>query len=214
MPLLSAVVPIMLNVISKTANEQKLNSADIARVLQADRTATSASAKPEVQAMVNEAVHIGDQAERLRSTFTDDEWTKIRLAPLATTYYVMSASASGVVGTTKELLAAGDAMKTLVKDARPTSLVDVAFGSLGKLDADSTLDKQSPRDSLVITLQAATAAVKAKSPADAKSFGDTLVALSRKVAEASREGGFLGIGGTRVSKEEEQAIAEIAAAVA
>ncbi len=164
--------------------------------------------------MVNEALHIGDRAERLRSTFTDDEWTKIRLAPLATTYYVMSASASGVVGTTKELLAAGDAMKALVKDALPTSLVDVAFGSLGKLDADSTLDKESPRRRLVTTLQAATAAVKAKSPADAKSFGDTLVALSRKVAEASREGGFLGIGGTRVSKEEEQVIAEIAAAVA
>jgi hypothetical protein len=85
---------------------------------------------------------------------------------------------------------------------------------LAKLDADSTLDKESPRHRLVTTLQAATAAVKAKSPADAKSFGDTLVALSRKVAEASKEGGFLGIGGTRVSKEEEQAIAEITAAVA
>ena len=66
----------------------------------------------------------------------------------------MSASASGVVGTTKELLAAGDAMKALVKDALPTSLVDVAFGSLGgKLDADSMLNKQSPRHSLVTTLQ-------------------------------------------------------------
>jgi hypothetical protein len=58
-------------------------------------------------------------------------------------------------------------------------------------------------------VQAAAAAVKAKSPVDAKAFGDTLVALSRKVAEASKEGGILGIGGTRVSKEEEQAIAEI-----
>jgi Bacterial protein of unknown function (DUF937) len=121
---------------------------------------------------------------------------------------------AGDLGNVLGALGQQDPMKTLVKDARPTSLVDVAFGSLGKLDADSTLDKQSPRDSLVTTLQAATAAVKAKSPADAKSFGDTLVALSRKVAEASREGGFLGIGGTRVSKDEEQAIAEIAAAVA
>jgi hypothetical protein len=57
MPLLSAVAPTMLNVISKTAKEQKLNSADIARILQADRAATSASAKPEVHAMVNEALH-------------------------------------------------------------------------------------------------------------------------------------------------------------
>jgi hypothetical protein len=41
-----------------------------------------------------------------------------------------------------------------------------------------------------------------------------MVALSRKVAEASKEGGFLGIGGTRVSKEEEQAIADVTSAVA
>jgi hypothetical protein len=40
-----------------------------------------------------------------------------------------------------------------------------------------------------------------------------MVALSRKVAEASKEGGFLGFGGTLVSKEEEQAIAEIATAL-
>jgi hypothetical protein len=40
------------------------------------------------------------------------------------------------------------------------------------------------------------------------------VAVSRKVAEASKEGGFLGIGGTRVSQQEEQAIGEITAALA
>jgi hypothetical protein len=34
------------------------------------------------------------------------------------------------------VIAAGDAMKDLVKDALPTSLVDVAFGSFeGKLDS-------------------------------------------------------------------------------
>jgi len=33
------------------------------------------------------------------------------------------------------------------------------------------------------------------------------------VAEASKEGGFLGIGGTRVSAQEQQAIDEIRAAV-
>ena len=63
-------------------------------------------------------------------------------------------------------------------------------------------------------VRAAAAAVKSKSPADGPSFAETLVALSRQIAEASKEGGFLGIGGTRVSTEEEHAIAEIASAVA
>jgi hypothetical protein len=214
-PLLSAVAPVVLNLISRSAKEQKLNSADIAKRLQAEHSATMGTAKPEVRAMVMEALGVGERAERLQGAFSQEEWTTVRLAPQAVTSYVMSADPSGAVGTTKELLAAGDALGALVKAALPTSLVDVAFGSLGgKLDAEAGLDTQMPRTKLLSMLREATASVKAKSPADAKSFGDTLVALSQKVAEASREGGFLGIGGTRVSQAEQQAIAEITAAVA
>jgi Bacterial protein of unknown function (DUF937) len=214
-PLLSLAAPAILGVISSTAKEQKLNSADIAKTLQTEHTAAMAAAKPELQAVLQEAFQLSDKAERLKGTFTDEEWKKIRLSPLAATFYVVSASPSGVSGITKEVIAAGDAMKALVKDALPTSLVDVAFGSFeGKLDLEDGLDEKSPRGSMLGVVQAAAAAVKAKSPVDARTFADTLVALSRKVAEASKEGGFLGIGGTRVSQEEEQAIAEITAAVA
>ena len=214
-PLLSLAAPAILGVISSTAKEQKLNSADIAKTLQSEHTANMAAAKPEVQAVLTEAFQLSDKAEKLKGTFTDDEWRKIRLSPVAVTFYVVSASPSGVSGITKEVIAAGDAMNTLVKDALPTSLVDVAFGSFdGKLELEGGLDESSPRGSMLGVVQAASAAVKAKSPVDHKTFADTLVALSRKVAEASKEGGFLGIGGTRVSQEEEQAIAEITAAVA
>lgn len=213
--LLSMAAPAILGVISSTAKEQKLNSADIAKTLQTEHTAAMAAAKPEVQAVLTEAFRLGDKAETLKGAFTDEEWKKIRLSPVAVTFYVVSASPSGLTGLAKEVMAAGDAMKTLVKDAMPTSLVDVAFGSFdGKLELEDGLDENSPRGSTLGVVQAAAAAVKAKSPVDAKSFSDTLIALSRKVAEASKEGGFLGIGGTRVSKEEEQAIAEITAAVA
>jgi hypothetical protein len=214
-PLLSLAAPAILSVISSTAKEQKLNSADIAKTLQSEHTANMAAAKPEVQAVLTEAFQLSDKAEKLKGTFSDEQWRKIRLSPVAVTFYVVSASPSGVSGITKEVIAAGDAMKTLVTDALPTSLVDVAFGSFeGKLELEGGLDESSPRGSMLGVVQAASAAVKAKSPVDHKTFGDTLVALSRKVAEASKEGGFLGIGGTRVSQEEEQAIAEITAAVA
>jgi hypothetical protein len=214
-PLLSLAAPAILGVISSTAKEQKLNSADIAKTLQSEHTATMAAAKPEVQAVLTEAFRLGDRAEKLKGLFTDEEWKKIRLSPIAVTYYVASASPSGIAGLSKEIIAAGDAMKGLVKDALPTSLVDVAFGSVeGKLDVEGELDENSPRGSTLGVVQAAAAAVKAKSPADAQTFADALVAVSRKVAEATKEGGFLGIGGTRVSEEEQQAIAEITAAVA
>jgi hypothetical protein len=216
-PLLTAAAPAILGMISKTAKANKLNSADIATLLQQEHQRSMASAKPEVRAVLDEAFKLGTKAETLRATFTDDEWRKIRLAPMAVTLYVAGASPSGLTGLSKEVIAAGEGLKSLVKDALPTSLVDVAFGSFeGKLDLEQegALDEKAPRTSILGVIKDATSAVKAKSPADARSFGDTLVALSRKVAEASKEGGFLGIGGTRVSAEEEQAIAAITTAVA
>lgn len=215
-PLLSAAAPAILGMISTTAKEQKLNSADIAKMLQKEHTDVMASAKPEVQAVLDEAFQLGDKAEKLKATFTDDEWNKIQMAPVAATFYVVSASPSGASGIAKEVVAAGEALRLLVKDALPTSLVDVAFGSFnGKLHLDGPgFDDQSPRDSALQSLKVAASAVKGKSPVNGKSFGDTLVALSRRVAEASKEGGILGFGGTLVSNEEEQAISAIAAAVA
>jgi hypothetical protein len=214
-PLIATAAPAILGMISKTAKENKLSSMDIASLLQQEHKTVMASAKPEVQAVLNEAFSLSNKAESLKSLFTDDEWKKIKLAPMAVTFYVVSASPSGIAGLSKEVLAAGEGMKSIVKEAQPTSLVDVAFGSFeGKLDEESgVIDERSPRTSMLGVVKAAASAVKTKTPADTKAFGDTLVKLSRHVAEASKEGGFLGIGGTRVSAEEEHAIAEITAAL-
>jgi hypothetical protein len=213
-PLLAAVAPTILGAIGTKAREEKLNPADIASLLQKEQASTLAAAKPHVKAMVDEAFHLGDRAESLKAKFNDQEWRQIRLSPLAVTFYVVSANPSGVTGIAKEVIAAGNAMQSIVKDALPLSLVDVAFSSLnGKLDVDGKLEEPVSRPNTLARLHSAAATVRAKSPVDAKSFGDAMVALSRKVAEASKEGGFLGFGGTLVSKEEEQAIAEIATAL-
>jgi hypothetical protein len=208
--------PAILGVIGAAAKEQKLSSAAIAATLQAESNAALAAAKPEVRAVLDEAFQLSDKAQALKGTFNDDEWKKIRLAPAAATLYIASASPSGAGGLSKEIVAAGETLKTIVKDALPTSLVDVAFGSFdgNLLDKDSGLDEQTPRHNILAALTSAMQTVKAKRPVDAQAFRDTIVTLSRKVAEASKEGGFLGIGGTLVSAEEEQALGDIAAAVA
>ena len=55
----------------------------------------------------------------------------------------------------------------------------------------------------------AVAAVSANSPRDASEYGRLLLNVASQVAEASKEGGFLGIGGTRVNEEEQKAIDQI-----
>jgi hypothetical protein len=213
-PLLAAVAPTILGAIGTKAREENLNPADIASLLQKEHASAIANAKPHVKTMVDEAFQLGDRAESLKAKFNDQEWSQIRLSPLAVTFYIVSANPSGATGIAKEVIAAGDAMHSIVKDALPMSLIDVAFSSLnGRLDLDGKLEEPVSRPNTLARLHSAAATVRAKSPVDAKSFGDAMVALSRKVAEASKEGGFLGFGGTLVSKEEEQAIAEIATAL-
>jgi hypothetical protein len=56
--------------------------------------------------------------------------------------------------------------------------------------------------------------VAANSPLQASSYAKMLVDVATKTAEASKEGGFLGFGGTLVSAEEQAAIDDLKALVA
>lgn len=53
----------------------------------------------------------------------------------------------------------------------------------------------------------------AKAPGDAPGFKAWLNTISEKVAEASSEGGFLGIGGVQVSDKEKATLADISKAL-
>ncbi len=214
--LVAAAVPALLRAITTAAKEQNVSSGDVATLLETQSAATLESADPQTRAIVDEAFYVSDKADQLRAMFSPSEWRAIRLAPQAVAHYVVTADPSGLTGMAQELLIAGDATAALVKSAEPTSLVDVAFGSVPdeqELGSEGALDPEAPREALLALVQTAAAAVRTKAPSEAKAFGDALVPLAKQVAEASKEGGFLGIGGTLVSKDEEQAIADIAGAV-
>lgn len=214
-PLLSAAVPVLLGAIAGAAKSQNLDSKGIANMLQTEQRNFMSNASPEVLGVLKEVETVTDKANAIQQAFTADEWTAIRLAPMAATFYVMSASPSGLVGSMKELTAAGDVMRDMLKDADATSLVNIAFGSaMQKVDGKPELDENVPRESMIGMIRTAGAAVKAKMPAEAQSFANALNTLALKVAEAAKEGGFLGIGAKTISKEEQQALDEIRAALA
>ena len=52
-----------------------------------------------------------------------------------------------------------------------------------------------------------------KAPGEAEGFKRWLLGAAQRAAEASKEGGFLGIGGVRVSEAEKTALAEVAQAL-
>jgi hypothetical protein len=214
-PLLAAAVPAILGAIAKSAKEQKLDSQGIAGFLQAEQTNLMANAKPEVLATLSEVNSAAGAADALKASFSNEEWLKLRLTPTATAFYVVTASPSGPVGMLKELSAAGDMMKTVLKDAPATSLVNVAFGNaLAETEGEVRIDEKSARPTMLDTIKAAAAAVKAKTPAEYDGFAASLKNLATSVANASKEGGFLGIGGKIVSKSEQAALDDINAALA
>jgi hypothetical protein len=115
----------------------------------------------------------------------------------------------------KEAKAANDALLAAAKAADPTSLVAAAFSGGITKDQLSSLKTMAPnRDSLLGVIRESIAAVKTHSPAESKAYNDTLFSVATATANAAKEGGFLGIGGTLVSQDEQQALDTLKAAFA
>jgi hypothetical protein len=81
----------------------------------------------------------------------------------------------------------------------------------------SGLDFSSPEKVKTPALAACRAAAelltRKATPAEAEAFGRWAVSVGRHVAEAAKEGGFLGIGGTLVSEKERAMLDVLAAAL-
>ena len=66
------------------------------------------------------------------------------------------------------------------------------------------------KDAVLQRVKSAADLVASKaSPAEADAYRQLLVSVAQKAAEASKEGGFLGFGGVRVSDKEQAFIAEV-----
>ncbi|HEY7094786.1 MAG TPA: hypothetical protein VH393_16505 [Ktedonobacterales bacterium] len=79
-----------------------------------------------------------------------------------------------------------------------------------KIDAK---DPEEAKKKAVEGCVAAANIVTQKSPAEADEFKQWLMTIANRTAEAGKEGGFLGIGGTRVSEKEKTELAALASAL-
>jgi hypothetical protein len=130
-------------------------------------------------------------------------------------FAVATSDLSGPLGTIKEVRAASKAMVDAAGHAPPDSLLAAALGSgLTPEIASQVKALASSKDDMIALIKAGAAAVAAKSPAEVQSYKATILAVAQATAEASKEGGFLGIGGTLVSKDEQAALDAIKAALA
>jgi hypothetical protein len=152
-----------------------------------------------------------------QSDYSPEEWKVISAAPVLAGLLVSVSDLSGPIGMAKEAIAV---VRAVTESASTSSseLIKAVSGGIaargGKPDMpDLPSDQASVRTALINSCKQAVAIVSQKSPAEADEFKRWLVSLAQKTAEASKEGGFLGIGGTLVSDSESGAVKELASAM-
>lgn len=213
-PLLAILAPVILSVVAKAVNSQKLDGSGLAALLKKEQSEFAGNpANAQAISLAASAVKAGDDAAAKIAAYGSD-WSKVSAGPAAALFMVAAADPSGPIGAIKEMTAAGDALLVAAKGATPASLLGAAFGSGFMPNMLNELKSVAPtKDKLLTAIESAAAAVAVKSPGEVQAYHNTILAVAKAAAEASKEGGFLGIGGTLVSNQEQAALDAIESAL-
>ncbi len=157
-----------------------------------------------------------------KADFTPEEWGQICKSPMLASLVVVAASPNGPVGLLKEMFAVGKLVaETKAKPAGSNTLIDALVGDITSREGmeqakPKEIQGMSPEQARLHALEGlknVSALLGKKAPAEAEGFKGWLLEVSHRVANASKEGGFLGIGGTQVSEQEQTALNDTAAAL-
>jgi hypothetical protein len=163
-----------------------------------------------------------------KTDFSADEWHTLREAPHLVVLAVAAAGGSGLFGSLKEAIApAGTLIEALkgnnqllrelcdkeeIKSA--VEAIKSSMESQAKAASDFAGVQAAFRQAATNQARAALELLKRKgSSDDVRAYQDFLMKLGDKVANAAKEGAFLGFGGERVSEHERTLLAELAQAV-
>jgi hypothetical protein len=154
-----------------------------------------------------------------KADYTAEEWELLTRAPAMVGMAIVAASPSGPVGVVKEMAAIGRALGEASQLDETNTLISaiVADFKAGHRPAGLTEQVQNVEEIKASALQTCRDVVtlltrKAPAP-EAEGFKRWLMTAAQRVAEAAKEGGFLGIGGVRVSEAEQATLAEMAEAL-
>jgi hypothetical protein len=150
-----------------------------------------------------------------RQDFTDEEWTRIRRAPLVAGVAISLADPGGPIEVAKETMA------TLRSATLPPSQEELLAAVALDVQAltqhrQNPLGDFKPRGGpqVLEELRGVDQLVTAKAtPQEVEAFRRWLVAAAQAAADAAKEGGFLGFGAEQVSAGERQMLDQVRAAL-
>jgi hypothetical protein len=152
-----------------------------------------------------------------QSDYTPEEWKTICAAPVMAGMLVSTSDLSGPIGLAKESIAIGKALMEPASSASNELIKAIsesikARGGMPEMP-DLSSHSSAIAKALIAGCRDAAEVVLRKSPMEAGEYKGWLVSVATRTANASKEGGFLGIGGTLVSESETSAVSELASAL-
>ena len=160
-----------------------------------------------------------------KQNFKPEEGTKIMASTMLAGMAVSAAEPNGLWGALKEAFASSSALAAAKSNAGSNELIKAVVADFetkeGRTAVKEALRQHlagaaKPADAVqrsLANLKEVSAILNAKAPQDADAFKAWLQAIGKNVAEASSEGGFLGIGGVKVSDAEKASLADISKAL-
>jgi hypothetical protein len=150
-----------------------------------------------------------------KSDFAPDEWQTLFTAAPMVSLGVSAASPSGPFGVLKEMFSVGMAVADVLKTGSDNALVKVLVKDMQARGTKPEAPKgvKTPEDAKKAVLDhmgRVSDILARKAPTEADGFKRWLVDIANRVAQASNEGGFLGLGGEKVSAAEQAEIRAIA----
>ena len=150
-----------------------------------------------------------------RQDFTDEEWVRIRRAPLVAGVAISLADPGGPIEVAKETVASLRSATLPPSQEELLAAVALDIQALAQ-QRQNPLGDFKPRggQQVLEELRAANELLTVKAtPPEAEAFRRWLVATAQAAADAAKEGGFMGFGAEQVSAGEKQMLDQVRAAL-
>ena len=159
-----------------------------------------------------------------KQNFTPGEWTKVLESGMLASMAVTAAEPSGLWGTLMETFAGGSAFAAPKHDPSANELIKSIISDFETVEGRAAVQEALRKgfagakqaeiaERALAHLRQVSEILDAKAPGDAPAFKAWLRDISQNVAEASKEGSFLGVGGVQVSDAEKATLADISKAL-
>ena len=144
-----------------------------------------------------------------KADFNADEWSTLVEAPVLAGMRVVTAGSGGTI---RETMAMGKIYAAARQQQGESELLDALISSPPAMDRKRVGSTGDIKGAAEARLREAVGVLEAKAtPEEREAYKRFVVTLAEAVANAHKEGGFMGVGGTQVSEDEQKALDEISA---